>query len=194
MKQGLRRVVVFTALYMAIFGYFAFQRGSTEFIFYFFTMFLFIAFVGLVHLSVRFSVGLLFALSLWGFLHMAGGTVPSPRPSDGKVLYAWWLVPGAIRYDMVVHAFGFGAAATACWQVLRRHLRHNVPVTFGIAILVALCGMGLGTLNEMVEYIATRIDPEHGVGGYKNTISDLTANAVGSVIAGLLVWLRPRGV
>jgi putative membrane protein len=194
MKPGLRRVLVFTALYMAGFGYLAFQRGSTEFIFYFFTMFVFIALVGFAHLSVRFSTGVLFALSLWGFLHMAGGTVPSPRASDGEVLYAWYLIPGAIRYDMLVHAFGFGAAATACWQALRRHLRHTSHVTYGVVIIVVLTGMGLGTVNEMVEYIATKIDPNHGVGGYENTINDLIANAVGSSIAGVLVWLRPRGL
>ncbi|MFG0251636.1 MAG: hypothetical protein ACF8NJ_02035 [Phycisphaerales bacterium JB038] len=195
MSSGLRRVLYFTALYMAVFGYLAFQRGSTEFIFYFFTMFVFIGLVAFAHLSVRFSVGVLWALSIWGFLHMAGGTVPSPRASDGEVLYAWWVIPPEVlRYDHVVHAFGYGAAATACWQALARHLRQRGHVTYGIAVIVALCGMGLGTINEMVEFVATKIDPDHGVGGYENTVKDLIANGVGATIAALLVWLRPRGL
>jgi hypothetical protein len=199
MSQGLRRVLFFTALYMAVFGYLAFDRGNIEFIFYFFAMFVFIGLVAFAHLSVRFSVGVLSALSIWGFLHMAGGTLPSPAlqfNEDGKreVLYAWWLLPGMLRYDHVVHAFGYGAAATACWQALARHLRQRGHVTYGIAIIVALCSMGLGTINEMVEFVATKIEPDHGVGGYENTVVDLIANGVGSTAAALLVWLRPRGL
>ena len=53
---------------------------------------------------------------LWGFLHMAGGllTVPAgwPAQEESRVLYTLRLIPGRLKYDHVVHAYGFG---TTTW-------------------------------------------------------------------------------
>ncbi len=43
--------------------------------------------------------------------------------------------------------------------------------------------MGLGAMNELVEFAATKLLPGTNVGGYDNTGWDLVANLVGCVIA-----------
>lgn len=64
--------------------------------------------------------------------------------------------------------------------------------TFGGLALCALAGMGLGALNEVIEFIITLLVPENNVGGYVNTALDLVYNMVGAVIAALVIRFWPR--
>jgi hypothetical protein len=43
--------------------------------------------------------------------------------------------------------------------------------------------MGLGAINEIIEFVATVVVPETGVGGYVNNALDLCWNGVGATIA-----------
>ena len=54
--------------------------------------------------------------------------------------------------------------------------------------------MGLGAMNEIIEFIAVLLIPETNVGGYENTGWDLVSNAVGAVIAALLLYRYRRNV
>ena len=58
-------------------------------------------------------------------------------------------------------------------------------------LIAALCGVGLGALNEVVEFIATRI-AETNVGGYVNTGMDLVYNTIGATIASTAIALHGR--
>jgi uncharacterized membrane protein YjdF len=118
---------------------------------------------------------------------MAGGLVPV----GAGVLYNASLGSTAIRYDRVVHAVGFGTAAIACWQALRETLAARPRVGVGLAALVALMGMGVGAVNEVIEFFASQTFAAN-VGGYRNTGWDLVANLVGCVTAGALLVMRER--
>jgi hypothetical protein len=131
---------------------------------------------------------------------MAGGLVAVPEnwPINGdmRVLYSLWIIPDYLKYDHIVHAFGFGVTTWLCWQGLRRILADQIeqPVeqirpTFGMLVLVAAAGMGFGAMNEVVEFVATLIMPETNVGGYVNTGWDLVANLVGCTLAAVLIRL-----
>ena len=105
-------VLAFTALYMAVWLVASFISKNDEFVFYFVVMCVLILAVGAVHLHVRLHIGALWGLSLWGLAHMAGGLMPVPASwpikGDSHVLYNWWIVPGMLKYDQLVHAYGFG--------------------------------------------------------------------------------------
>jgi len=182
----------FTAIYMLASAVDAVVRGNSEFIFYIFVMLVLIALVTWMYRSVAFSAGLLWCLSGWGLLHMAGGLVPVPEswPTHGeqRVLYSLWLIPDALKYDHLVHAFGFGTTTWLCWQAARSRWP-DTRATFGPLTLCALAALGCGALNEVVEFIATLTIPETNVGGYINTGWDLVANTIGAVIAAVMIRL-----
>jgi uncharacterized membrane protein YjdF len=196
-SQRLWPVAAFTALYLVAATVGAFALGNREFLFYIVVMVLLLGVVWLVHRSIALTTATLWALSLWGLLHMAGGLAPVPEswPINGdiRVLYSLWLVPERLKYDQVVHAYGFGVATWVCWQGMRAAIRHRggdaVP-TPGLVVLAATAGMGLGALNEVVEFAATLLVPETNVGGYLNTGWDLVANAIGATAAAVVIWLR----
>jgi len=210
----LLRVALFTAAYMSIAIAGALTRANAEFVFYIVVMLVLIAIVAWIHRRVGLSPGLLWALSIWGALHMAGGlvVVPDDWPTHGEfsVLYSWWIVPkaaasagepgGWLKYDQVVHAYGFGVATWLCWQGLCGAVAGGsegepgfgrLRPTPGLMVLVAVAGMGLGAANEVVEFIATRITVTN-VGGYVNTGWDLVYNAFGAILAAFAIYWGHR--
>lgn len=191
-------VALFTALYTSAALIGVLVTGNREFLFYLGVMAVLVTAVWAVDRSVALSAGALWALSLWGLAHMIGGLVPAPAgwpvAVDGQaVVYSMWLIPERIKYDHLVHAWGFGTTTWVCWQglcaALQRRGVEAVP-TGGLLVLVAAAGLGFGALNEVIEFAATLLVPDTNVGGYRNTGWDLVANAVGALVAVLLIRLR----
>jgi hypothetical protein len=196
-SQRLWPVATFTAAYLVAATVGALGLGNQEFLFYIVVMVVLVGVIWLVHRNIGLEIATLWALSLWGLLHMAGGllAVPESWPISGdiRVLYSLWLIPERLKYDQVVHAYGFGVATWVCWQGIRAAIRHRggdaVP-TGGLMVLAAAGGMGLGALNEVIEFAATLLVPETNVGGYFNTGWDLVANTTGATFAAVVIWLR----
>jgi hypothetical protein len=128
--------------------------------------------------EVRFSLLVLWGLTTWGLLHLAGGLIPV---GDG-VLYNADLHLPALHYDRLVHAFGFGVATVACWQALRGQLAPGASAVTA-AVVAGLAGLGLGGLNEVVEFGATNLLNATNVGGYSNTGWDLVFDVIGCAVA-----------
>jgi uncharacterized membrane protein len=191
-------VFLFNAAYMAAAVTGSIVQGNREFIFYIVVMVVLIGVMGLLHRRVRLTTGLLWAFSVWGLAHMAGGLCPLPSGwpynGDHAVLYSWWIIPGRLKYDQVVHAYGFGVTTLLCWHILRNALRQPdggaLRPTFGMLVLCAAAGMGFGALNEVIEFIAVLTIPNTNVGGYENTGWDLVANLVGTIIGALIIRVR----
>ncbi len=194
---GVWWVVAFTATYMSVAVPWSLSVGNKEFVFYIVVMAVMVAAVVAIHFRAGLSLGTLWMLSIWGLLHMAGGLMPLPAswPIDGdiRVLYSWWIIPGWLKYDQIVHAFGYGVLTWVCWQTLRLLVGGaRAKPTFGLLVLCAAASTGFGALNEVVEFTATRIFEKTNVGGYENTGWDLVSNLVGAVVAA--VWIRIRWV
>ena len=132
---------------------------------------------------------------------MAGGLLHLPDGwpmENGSVLYNLWLIPGLLKYDQLVHAYGFGITTWLCWQALSvgiaRVSKIRPTPTIGLMVLCAAGGMGFGAFNEVVEFVATLTIPKTNVGGYVNTGWDLVANLVGCGLAAILIArFEPRG-
>lgn len=90
------------------------------------------------------------------------------------------VIPGTLRFDKVVHAFGFGFATLACYDLLRPSYAGSDR---GAAAFAGLAGLGLGALNEMVEFLIARYSESSNVGGFTNTGWDLVFNTIGAVVA-----------
>ena len=134
----------------------------------------------------HFSTRVLWGLAAWGALHMAGGMIPI---SEGRVFYNFWLLP-FVRFDHLVHAIGFGFAGMAFWE----SVRPTVDRSSGAAITL-IGGLGFGAVNEMIEFLITRVVPDTNIGEFENTGWDLVANTVGAAVAAWWVHRessRPR--
>ena len=194
-------VTCFTVGYLSVASFFAATNSNWEFVLYIGV----VAILGLgvlaLHRRVQFSVLTLWLLSIWGLAHMLGGLlyIPESWPIHGDqyVLYNLWIVQGFLKFDQVVHAFGFGVATWACWQgwqAILGRLGHELQPQWGALILTGAAGMGFGAMNEVIEFGTTLTLPETNVGGYYNTGWDLVANLVGVTIVVLLIrWdILPR--
>ncbi|HYF13756.1 MAG TPA: DUF2238 domain-containing protein [Phycisphaerales bacterium] len=194
-------LALFVGAYSIGLGWWTLAQGNKEFLFYGAMMVLEIALVAIVHARVKLSMTVLWLLAVWGLLHMAGGTVPIPRefmaslvPEEGtgNVLYNFRPWPWFPKYDQTVHAFGFFTCTLLAWECLRAFAGKGCKPTPGAALLCGLVGMGLGAVNEVIEFVAVLTIPNTNVGGYENTGWDLVSNLTGCVLGGLVILARGR--
>lgn len=197
--SSVRAIATFIVAYLLAATVAAAGGENWEFILYIAVVVVFGLLTLYMHRRVHLSQGVMWALSIWGLVHMMGGLVPVPQgwPVNGeqRVLYSLWLVPELLKYDQVVHAYGFGVTTWVCWEGIRSTMRTAgaaVTPSFGLLVLVAAAGMGFGALNEIIEFAATLLVPETNVGGYFNTGWDLVANLVGVTTAALLIRVTRR--
>lgn len=183
-----------TLLYTFGFGAYYVSAENLEFLWYVATLLGIIGFLAYTIKRSQLSNLHLTLLSIWGFLHMAGGSVMI----DGGVLYRYVLIPFVIdgdltifRFDQFVHAYGFGVSAIALLSIFERWTKGTVGPR-ALAATAALAAMGLGVVNEIIEFAAVVTLQETGVGDYYNTALDLVFNTLGALVAVSLVFLVRR--
>ncbi|MBA2729233.1 MAG: DUF2238 domain-containing protein [Euzebyaceae bacterium] len=176
-----RMLAIFFVAYYTILLVYGAAAGAFQTIFY-------AVFVGGAALLVaqlygkaRFGPVVLWGLALWGLAHMAGGLVAI----GGTVIYEHSLVGGEFRFDKIVHFFGFGFATLAAYELVRRTVGQNAPAR-SVAITAAFVGLGVGAVNETIEFLITLLPGDSNVGGFSNTGWDLVANALGAATAALM--------
>ncbi|NCP67712.1 DUF2238 domain-containing protein [bacterium] len=166
------------------------QSLNFEFVLYVAVLVLLAAFVYRLHRKFNLSFTVLLGLSIWAWLHIAGGSLPF----EGSVLYNWQVLdligePYVIfKYDQFVHFFGFAVTALLFSECLKPSLSQSARLT--LAVVSFFAAMGAGALNEIVEFVATVLVPETNVGGYYNTALDLVFNAAGALVAGLYIFFK----
>jgi uncharacterized membrane protein YjdF len=190
-------ILWFSALYVLGFSAYYVSIRDFEFLWYVAVLVFFFILIFATLKRSQFPPFILWGLSLWGLLHMAGGGIMI----GDHVLYAQKLLPiidnGGefiiLKFDQFVHFFGFGVATLVVYHLLKPYLneRTNYKVVYP---LVAVAGTGLGVLNEIVEFTAVLAFPETGVGGYTNTALDLVFNTIGAIVAVFVIhfWIRKR--
>lgn len=173
------------------FGVLFIGRRNYEFIIY---VAVIIGLLGVVWATVRYvdyTLDALIGLTVWSAMHLAGGGVPigDGRLYDIMVVRLTDAYP-IIRYDQVVHIWGFGACTLVAHCLLRRALHEPGKHWIAVGFVLIMAGLGMGALNEIVEFIAQEIVPDSGVGGYENTALDLCADLIGAVLG--VVYIRWR--
>lgn len=166
-----------------------------EFVYYSFVLILLVLGVWRLDRRVHLPLFVLWGLALWGFVHLLAGVLPIPQsltePGSPANLYNLRPAPWLPKFDQVVHAVGFGIATLAAWFALQASYPATPRLGHGLWLAIVLMGMGLGAINEVIEFIATRLMPWTNVGGYDNTGWDLVSNLVGCAAAGLFVAFGP---
>ena len=96
-----------------------------------------------------------------------------------------------------MHVVGFGVATLLMYHLLRPLLKKDLCRWTALSIVVVMAGLGVGALNEIIEFLATVLLPETGIGGYVNTSLDLVADFIGAILALLVIRMQnflPAGV
>lgn len=125
---------------------------------------------------------LAWALALLTGAHLAGGLV---AVGDG-VLYNAHFASPVLQYDHLVHASAV-FVGTLVLSILFTRREANGVAPPSPVLLVVLAGMGLGAINETVEFLTTIVNQNSHVGGYVNTGWDLVSNTLGTLAAGLVI-------
>jgi putative membrane protein len=189
-----RRAVQVAALAVAGFCIYGFATGSPSTVGY--VSSIIVMGVAVVWLRRDALPGLLAAgLAIAAIVSLAGGLINVGH----NVLYNASIGPYSkalgthfLQYDHFAHAYSSFVVAFACWVMLavphagadRRH---------ELVLLAVGTALGLGGLNEMVEFLATLAHHGAHVGGYWNTGWDLVCNFIGAGAAGLVI-ARSRAV
>ena len=198
LTRGEWAIAIFTATYVVAFLAYFIKIADQEFIGYLATMVILVGLVAWSHQLMRFPLTLLWAFTLWGLAHMAGGSLPV----GDTVLYNLVLIPIAgdgelriLKYDQLVHFYGFAVTAWMLWFILQKQAP-QLRRTLAVYAFPALASMGLGAVNEIVEFSAVMLVPHTNVGGYYNTALDLVFNALGAIFAMLVCaaweWVQAR--
>lgn len=126
---------------------------------------------------------LMWLLTIWAGLHLAGGLAPNPT-GETEILYGMWLLDGILRYDQVVHGFGIGAA-TALFAYAARDT--DRPLLWGFAL-----SQFVGLVNETAENVFASYVEGSNVGDIVNTTWDMIWHIIGAAVATL--WMARRGI
>lgn len=181
-------ILITIVVMLLVFSVYYFVIKNYEFIMYIFVIVFFLVLILFTNNKVNYSNTSLWGLTIWGTLHMAGGGIPV----KGDVLYKLILIPiteSIFRYDQFVHIIGFGVATLIMFELLKPKLK---PIKYwtAISIVVVMAGLGIGAVNEIIEYVATLLAPETGVGGYDNTLLDLISDLIGALFALFVIRWR----
>jgi hypothetical protein len=185
-KKSQIPILIFVLIYLLIFSFIFFSRKNYEFIGYIGVIFFIFFIILLTNKKINYPDFVLWGLSIWGLLHMSGGGL---LLKGGEMrLYELILIPFSnsypiFRYDQLVHIFGFGVATLIIFVLLKPFLKYPIKKWISVSIIVIMGGFGIGALNEMIEFTATVLVPETGVGGFVNTSLDLVADFIGACLA-----------
>ena len=192
MDKFTKLIAIIFLSYISLFTLVFLTQGNKEFIFYIFIILIFTTlFLISTNKGIKYSKTTMVGFVIWGFLHMLGGT----EMSNGDIFYTLILIDligepySILKYDQITHLFGFGITTFAVFDILKHQLP-AAPSTKITLFVVVFAAMGLGALNEIIEFCATLLIANVNVGGYVNTSIDLISNATGALIAGAIIYYQ----
>ncbi len=190
LKKGQLPILIVNLILILVFGSIAISRKNYEFVAYIGVIIFFFILILATNKKHDLSNGILWGLTTWALMHMVGGLIIIKE----QVVYKLTLINlietsnfVILRYDQFVHLIGFGVATLIAYSLLKPYLNKKVNMKV-LSILIVLLGMGVGALNEIIEFFAVLALPETGVGGYYNTMFDMVFNTLGAILA--VIWIN----
>ncbi|PJA70417.1 hypothetical protein CO155_00130 [Candidatus Pacearchaeota archaeon CG_4_9_14_3_um_filter_35_19] len=194
MKKSLWILLIFNLAYILGFAIYYASIKNYEFLGYIALLVILFLLVTFTYKYTTFSDKLLWALTVWGLLHMLGGGLIV----GGAVLYRLQLIPiwitenfYVLRMDQFIHAYLYFVVVFVIWHLLKGNLNKNMNKWL-VLIIVGLASVGIGGLNEIIEFMMVLFLDKTGVGGYYNTLWDIVSNTVGAILGVLLLAFMSR--
>jgi len=179
-------IIGFNALYLLGGGLYFLRDLNHEFVIYVAVILVIFASVFATLQYTKFPIWMLWLLSIWGLMHVAGGAV---QTVDG-VLFAYKIYPFLdaggemyiLKYDQVVHSYLYGLVALMAYHTLRVPLGVR-GYTFLVGLAAIMISLGISGMNEIMEFLIAISLERNGVGGYENAMLDLIFNFGGALVA-----------
>ena len=121
LKRGQLPILIVNLVMLVGFIIFYFGRQNYEFLMYIGVIIFFLVLIVATNKKHNLSNGVLWGLTLWAFLHMAGGSFLH----NGAIWYKWELINifsndnfFILRYDQFVHFIGFGVATLIAYDLI----------------------------------------------------------------------------
>lgn len=179
-------VLAFTIVYLLAFTLNGMFNADYEFLYYTILITVVIIVVTTIHQKLHLASFILVNLSILGFIHLMGGNIYI----EGVRLYDIYFIPGIIRYDNIVHTYGTFIGTLSLYSLLAMYIdpaiRRRYPI---FAILLIMMAIGMGTIVELVEFLAVVLfGVADKVGDYFNNTLDLFFNTLGASLATVMIY------
>ena len=186
-------IFAFTVVYLVAFTINAIFQQNYEFLYYTVLLIGVISIVVMIHQSLHLGFFIIINLSILGFLHLSGGNLYLGQLR----LYDFYVVGGILRYDNIIHSYATFIATLGLYSLLSPFIYQSVKKRYPIfAIILVLMAIGLGTINELVEFLAVLLlGVTEKVGGYYNNSLDLLFNTLGALAGTIVIYFynyRPK--
>lgn len=166
--------------------------GNPEFLLYAVTLAGLIALLQASDRRFDYPVSARWLFLVWLLMHMGGGWISI----GGKRLYDAILVDlvaepyHILRYDQLVHSLCYFVLTPFVLRVMD-HVAGGNTARGWRCVMGGLAAMGVGAINEVIEFGAVAGFGSEGVGDYYNNALDHVFNLVG-VVAAVIVYGRRR--
>jgi len=180
----------FTVSYLVLFSIVSAIQRNYEFLYYTGIIAVFIFVITFYYHHFHLTLPLVIGLTLLGVLHILGGNLYV----HGTKLYDLWVVAGFLKYDNIVHCFGTAIATLVAYNILLPQMERPAKWRpFAFSLMLVLIAMGIGALNEVVEFFAVVfLGAGHAVGDYFNNTVDLVYNLIGSVVVSVFLYYHHK--
>lgn len=188
-------ILIFSITYTISFGLYFGSIGNFEFLWYVGILSVLIILVIFLHARFKFSNEVLFAISLWGLLHMIGGSDIYGKRTYARMIYPLFSsqIAGTdiLRYDQFMHFYVYVVVTLMIFYILSPYMKKETPIWLFSALLVIM-GIGVGAINEIIEFIPVLVFGNTGVGDYYNTLWDIVFNTLGAIVAVVYLSMKRR--
>jgi uncharacterized membrane protein YjdF len=161
--------------------------GNYEFLVYVISIALLIILIAKTDKIFKYPIIAMWGFLIWFVMHMLGGSLYL----NGVRLYDTILFPllgepyNIFRYDQFLHIFCYIVLTLFIYSLVIK-ISDKKANKLVIGLIVFLAGLGLGAINEIIEFSTVALFDAQGVGGYFNNALDLVFNAIGCLIALLI--------
>lgn len=178
------------SIILLFFLVFYISKNNSEFILYIIVLYILITIIYFLNKNYNFSAQVLWGFSLWGLLHMLGGslTVGSKRLYDLMLLNLLAEPYYILKFDQFVHFYCYVILSMIIYEILIKNFKKKDWLVLSFIILASL---GIGAINEIIEFGAVVFLGNTGVGNYYNTSLDLVFNFIGASL-GVLIASRTK--
>ncbi|PIN92979.1 hypothetical protein COU61_01065 [Candidatus Pacearchaeota archaeon CG10_big_fil_rev_8_21_14_0_10_35_13] len=140
------------------------------------------------------------ALGKWGYTiwllgHMLGGTLKiNGTKLYGTIIINWLGEPfNILRFDQAIHFYLYLVMPILLYSIIKWAVRiknYENTKKWVVGIIIVLAAIGIGAINEIIEFFITVYYAGSGVGDYYNNSIDLIFNALGAITGTIIVMMK----